>query len=182
MNFKKYNLNTPQQLLDFMQANMQYGFTYRGKVFTGQDIDDNFDKLYKLRLGEDFIKSGYGVCWDYCELGREFFAKTGVQHECYCLESFTSRAEGGPTHTFALYKQGKVWYWFEYAWSDYCGIHKYNTKQEALKDIFAKFAKSNNKKQSEVRLYKTSKVTKRLNSYQFMQHCLNCPKIDIQKL
>ena len=184
MDFKKYNIKTPQQLYDFCCKKLQYGFTYRGKVFTDfePDFQANMDKYYKLRLGEDLIRSGYGVCWDVCELERDFLISAHIPHECYFLESFVSRDEGGPTHTFALYQENGKWYWFEYTWLYYRGIHEFDTKQQALKDIYNKYVDFYDRKLYDIKLYKTDKVCRRLDTYEFVEHCLGGEKIDISKI
>ena len=75
VNFCKLGIETSKDLMNYFDKNMHYGFVYKKKVFTDNepDFQKNMDKFYKLRVGEDFIKSGYGVCWDFCELEREFF-------------------------------------------------------------------------------------------------------------
>lgn len=183
MDFAKFGINNPESLMNFFQENLKYGFVYRKKVFTDlePDFNENFDKFYKLRLGEDFIKNGYGVCWDFCEFERLFFQSLNIPHECYFIESFLNREEGGPTHTFALFKQNVKWCWFEYAWAFYCGIREYETKEEALKDVLCKFNNFFDRRFVDVRLYKTAKVTKRLDAFEFVEHCLNCEKVIIEK-
>ena len=177
--FKKYNITTPQDLMKYFESNMKYGFVYRGKIFTDlePEFQINMDKLYKLRIGEDFIKNKYGVCWDFCELERSFFEYAKIEHKCYFIESFINRDEGGPTHTFALYKHRNKWYWFEYAWQYYRGIHEYNNLDEALQDIASKFKLFFNSQVDNVRLYETKKFTKRVNTFEFVEQCLNANRV-----
>ena len=183
MDFKKIGVSSPQQLFNFMKKNLNYGFTFKGKVFTDDkpDFNDNMNKFYKLRVGEDFIKSGYGVCWDFCEFERLFFEQFNIPHECYFIVNFLTREQGGPTHTFLLFNKNNLWYWIEYAWFNYRGIWQYNSKQEALSDIIDKFMAHNAKKYDHTELYKTSKVNKRLNTFSFCEHCFNGEKLDINK-
>lgn len=108
-----------------------------------------------------------------------YFLANNIEHECYFIESYINRAEGGPTHTFALYQQNDKWYWFEYAWLFYRGIWEYNSKEEALKDVLLKFEKFFDRKLLNIKVYKTDKVTKRLNSFEFVEHCLKGQKIKI---
>lgn len=181
--FEKYNIKTSKDLMQYFKANMKYGFTYRNKIFTDlqPNFQENMDKYYKIRLGEDLIKSGYGVCWDFCELEREFFASKNIPHECYFVESYIDANTGGPTHTFTLFMQGNKWYWFEYAWAYYCGIWEYNSKEEALQDILIKFERFFDKKLINIKIYKTIKVTKRLDAYKFVEHCLSGQKTNFNK-
>jgi hypothetical protein len=62
--FAKLGVNTPEQLLVFLEKNLNYGFTYHNKIFTMQncDLNDMMNKFYKIRLGNNLIKSSFGVC------------------------------------------------------------------------------------------------------------------------
>lgn len=75
MDFNKYKIKTPKQLMEFLNKNLKYGFTYRNKIYTedNPNFNDNMNKFYKVRLKKDFIKSGYGVCWDFCVWAWIFF-------------------------------------------------------------------------------------------------------------
>lgn len=176
-------LKSPHELMQFFKEYFKYGFVYRNKIYTDlqPDFQENVDKFYKIRLGEDFIKHKYGICWDFCECEREFFLKNNIQHECYFIDSMLNFEEG-PTHTFALFKQNKKWYWFEFSWGIYRGIWEYNSKEEALQDILEKFEKFYNNKLTNIKLYKTEKVTKRLNAFKFVDHCLKGEKIELNGL
>ena len=179
MNFKEKGITTPQQLMKFLEKNMKYGFTYRGKVFTDDNADfqENMNKFYKIRLGEDFVKSGYGVCWDFCEFERDFFEEFKISHECYFIYSFINKNEGGPTHTFALYNQNNKWFWFEYSWQNSRGIWEYNSKEEAILDIKKKFFENFYGEIEKVEFYKFEKVNKRLNVFEFVDFCMNGKKL-----
>ncbi len=185
MKFSKYGIYTPQDLMDYLQSNMSYGFTYRGKVFTVEEDPEfqaDMDRLYKIRLGEDFIKNKYGVCWDFCELEREFFIQAKIEHECFFIESFKNKGEDGPTHTFALFKKEDKWCWFEYSWGMYQGVWCYNTKEEALKDIMKKHYDFYNGQFNNLEIYKTKKVTKRLDTIEFVEHCIKSRPLKIKFL
>lgn len=181
MNFKNLNLTTPQKLMEFIKNNLNYGFTYRGKVYTDDkpDFNENMNKFYKLKKGVNFVKSGYGVCWDFCEFERDFFNQLKIKHECYFIVNFLTRSKGGPTHTFLIYEQKGKWYWFEYAWFNYRGIWEYNSKEEALKDIVSKFINLNATNYNHTELYITQKAKAGLDTYNFCEHCFNGQKVGI---
>ncbi len=184
MDFNKYKIKTPKQLMEFLNKNLKYGFTYRNKIYTedNPNFNDNMNKFYKVRLKKDFIKSGYGVCWDFCEFEREFFSSLKIKHECYFIVNFLTRIKGGPTHTFLIYEQNNKWYWFEYSWFNFRGIWEYSSRGEALKDIINKFISLNAQKYNHTELYKTNRITKRLNTFEFCEHCFNQQKIDLNKI
>ena len=181
MKFEDIKIKTPNELMDFLNKNIKYGFTYENKVFLeGEDFGKQMDELYRLRTGEDLIKSGYGVCWDFCEFEREFFEEMKIPHETYFFLSFLSRSEGGPTHTFLLYSQDEKWFWFEYSWQAFRGIWKYDSKEDALADIMNKFCKYNNRPYHHVEVYKTDKAKAGLNTFEFVDHCMSGEKILIK--
>ena len=126
-----------------------------------------------------FIKNKYGVCWDFCELERLFFLQRNIEHDCYFIESCVKGQNGGPTHTFALFKQNNKWYWFEYSWFYHRGIWEYDSKDAALKDILTKYEQFYDNNLVDVNLYKTNKVTKRLGVFEFVDHCTEGRKIRI---
>lgn len=177
--FKELNVQTPKQLFEYLSKYFKYGFVYRNKIFTDDNIDfqKNMDKLYKIRLGKDFIKNKYGVCWDFCEFERSFFIENKIEYSCYFIESILKSKEGGPTHTFLLFKQNGKWYWFEYSWLYYRGIWEYSSQIEAIQDIIEKFKNFYNKKIITINIYKTAKVTKRLDVCEFVKHCTNGNKL-----
>lgn len=182
IDFKKYGIESPQELMEFFEKNMKYGFVYRGKVFTEfePDFQKNMDKLYKLRLGDDFIKNKYGVCWDFCELERAFFENANIQHKCYFIESTINKNEGGPTHTFALFKNKDKWFWFEYSWELERGIHEYKNPEAALVDIVKKFKSFYNNQVHDIKVYETKKFTKRVDTFDFVAKCTHSKQIDLQ--
>jgi len=183
MDFKAKGINTPQELLKFMEENLKYGFTYKEQIFTEDDpnFQEKMDQLYVLKTEEDLIESGYGVCWDACEFERRFCEQNNIKHECFLYLSFLSREEGGPTHTFLLFEQDKKWFWFEYTWSFYKGIWRYNSKDEALQDILKKFCAFNVRTFDRVEIYKTFKANSGLNTYEFIEHCMQGEKVDLKQ-
>jgi hypothetical protein len=132
------------------------------------------NKFYKIRLGNNLIKSSFGVCWDTAEFERLFFEENKIEHHVYFMNTLFNLADGGPTHTCLIYKKNNEWIWFEYSWWSEKGIHKgFKTIQDALKEIKKKFLISHNNRNGKVHLYEYPKVTKRLNAYEFVQkHCL----------
>lgn len=183
MDFKNYNIANSEQLMKFLESNMNYGFIDGDKAYLeNPDFGKQMAQYYQLKTGEDLVKAGYGVCWDFCEFEREFCEQMKIPHECYFLLPFFNSNEGGPTHTFLLLEQDKKWCWFEYAWQTHRGIWEYPTKEAALKDIMAKFCQTNERPYAKVDVYKTAKAKPGLNFFEFIDHCLNGQKIAINHL
>ena len=71
-----HNIKTPEELLDYMKNNIQYGYLgNNGKIYHYNDFD--FDKdwyqEYILENKDDVIKNKVGNCWDQVEFEREWF-------------------------------------------------------------------------------------------------------------
>ena len=168
-------LQTPEELMQFMSANLKYGFVNDDdKVFVTPDELRQMEQHYKIRLGDDLIKNGYGLCWDQAELQRLFFEKNNIPHECYFTANYNSQKRLGRTHTFLLYKDGDKTKWFEHAFGLQRGIHEYDSKQQALDEILCKLIQIAVKEGSEVarvEMFKYPKVTKSLTPSDFIMHC-----------
>ncbi len=173
------NITTPSKFLNYLTTNFNYGFTHKGKIYSPStpNFQREMDNKYKLRIGKNFIKSGWGVCWDFCELERIFFTEKNIKHNCYFIASFVNRAEGGPTHSFLLYTKANKCFWFEFSWEQYRGIWQYNSEEEALKDIITKHKQCCNTSVCE--LYIITKPKQGLNTFEYVEHCINCPNITI---
>lgn len=168
-------INSPQYLLNFLVENMKYGFEYDGKIYTNADRDE-WIKHYKIKLGENLIRTGYGACFDFAEFQRQCFEKWGYEHECYFLRGYRDEQHKDlkalPFHTFLVYNDGNKWKWFEYSFRVFRGIHEYETKAQAIKDVVAKALEYHQCVKDKYDLYKYPKVTKNLTVTQFIKHCL----------
>ena len=79
----KYNLiKTPEELLEFMDNNINYGYLGKNnKVYYFGDVD--FDKdwynEYILESKDDILKTGIGNCFDQTELERCWFLENDYE-------------------------------------------------------------------------------------------------------
>ncbi len=174
--FKELGIKTPYSLLNYLKKYFNYGFVYRNKVFTEteKDFHKKMDIFYKIRLGNDFLKNKYGVCWDFCEFERLFFLEYNIEHNCYFINSKYGE-NNGPTHTFIIYKYESKWYWFEYSWFECLGIWEFDTKENALKTVLKKYKDS--MKVTNIELYKIKQIKKRLNTFEYINYCLKSEKV-----
>ncbi len=183
MDFEKYGINSVPDLLAFMQKNLRYGFTDHGQVYQeGPEFGPQMDQFYKLKTGEDLINSGYGVCWDFCELAREFCEQNNIPHHCYFMLSWLNQQQGGPTHTFLTFEENDKCYWLEYAWQAHRGLWEYPDQATALHDILRKFNATSQQPYARVDLYQTENAPARLNFREFIDHCVQGERIDVQVL
>jgi len=98
--------------------------------------DEYFYDNYKTLNYNEFKKYKCGVCWDYVMYESAYFKKyfSDINYETYF---FLIASDGYySTHTFLLFYLNNNVYWFESSWKPYCGIHKFDSQQDALDYIF----------------------------------------------
>ena len=140
----KYKLiNTPDEFLEFLSENINYGYLGKsGRVFYYDDNDFNdkwFDE-YILQSKDDLLNTGYGNCWDLVELERDWFLSHGYEIKTIYQMVNLDYDNCYPTHSFLVYKdKDGSWNWFEF--SDFInrGIHKFSSFDELLKYKYDKY-------------------------------------------
>lgn len=78
------NIKTPEELLEFMTNNINYGYLGKnGRIYHFDDIDFNPDwyEQYILEDTNELLINLYGNCWDQVEFEREWFLKHGYEIE-----------------------------------------------------------------------------------------------------
>ena len=138
--YKSYN-----DLYDLLST-MKYGYPDKN----GQNIaitdpktfdDDNwFYQNWKLLSPSKMKHCKCGVCYDFVEFEREYLKKRNINSRSFFM-GYQSVGDDfdGPTHTFLVTEDGKYFYWLEYSWYKYKGIHRYNTFEDLLSDVADKF-------------------------------------------
>lgn len=126
------DVRSPEELLQFLNQKIKYGFVKKsnGQILEDQNSKEWRDvwlKEYYLQRPEELLKNKYGVCWDFVELERDWFSKKGYEYRTFYMAVIKKGGSNLPTHTFLVYKDknNNKWYWFEYSWSAYRGIHEY---------------------------------------------------------
>jgi hypothetical protein len=91
----------------------------------------NFTKLQKP---EYTLKHG-GSCHDQTFAELKKLREMGYKPKAKFLMECSDNGQGGMTHSFVYYKDGKDTVWFENAWKDRAGIHKYNSINDIKKEF-----------------------------------------------
>lgn len=132
-------IETPEELLSFMQDRVHYGFIGRHtkKIYSGKnsETDVDFEREYFLQSPQELLASQYGNCWDSAELERQWFTEHGYQPQVYFLMYAKEEGTHLPTHTFVVYEKENKWFWFEHAFHDQHGIHEYASLDDLLIDV-----------------------------------------------
>lgn len=125
-------IGTPQELLDFMASNIEYGFIGKNDQKRHLGEDGDMDQEYFLQTPQELIESGVGVCWDTTELERSWFIKKGYKYKTIFLRF---KNESLPTHTFLAYEKDNRWIWFEHSFGMHRGIHEYESFEDLIVDV-----------------------------------------------
>ena len=140
------NVNTPQELLDFM-GDIEYEWMDKKGNFR-KDFPPEMFTEYSLMSPEEVLKYKKGVCTDQCVFERDWFRKHNYNFDVMSIQVF--RDNDAPGHAFLWYEENSKYYWFEHAWYDEAGIHEYNSYDELINDIKNKFIIQNDIKESEM--------------------------------
>ncbi|MGE5426114.1 MAG: transglutaminase-like domain-containing protein [Bacillota bacterium] len=135
-------IQSPDELLEFMEESLEYGYVGKEshKIISikDPDFDKDFDKEYFLQTPEQLIVSRHGVCWDQVELERRWFSKMNYIFKVYFLMFGEQEVDSLPTHTFLVYKNASKFYWFENSFAAQRGIHGYRDLESLFEDVKGK--------------------------------------------
>ena len=162
----KYKLD----LLMNKMSDINYGYIVDGEnIFKddGTDSKELFHKHYRLLDPATLIKTKHGVCYDQVELERYYLDLDNIKSDTYFIIEYDN--ENSHTHTFLVVADKDKYYWFEYSWQHYRGIHEYNSLDELLRDVKEKF--SLNGLYKDVRLFKYDKPAYGIGVVDFIDHC-----------
>ena len=78
------NIDTPQELLDYMGNNIKYGFITKD----GKKEFNNYSNFYDecmVQTGKEVLITKVGTCWDQVELERMWFIEHGYNIKTYFI-------------------------------------------------------------------------------------------------
>ena len=136
------DIKTPEELLNFMSNNINYGYLGKnGRVYhyDDSDFDSSWYEQYILENKNDILKNLYGNCWDQVELEREWFLKNKYKIKTIYEMVKLDYDNEYPTHTFLIYTDNDYWYWFENADFNNRGIHRFDSYDELLNYQYKKY-------------------------------------------
>lgn len=137
------NINTPEELYEFMDKYIKYGFYGNdGNIYTNDGTEESnvifqnacLDK-YELADKDKVLRYGYGQCFDQTELERFWFKEHNYEFKTIFIWFLFDYDNTYPTHSYLIYKDKETeeFCWFEHADSANKGIHKYKTYIDAIK-------------------------------------------------
>lgn len=135
--------------------------------------EGNFVKDYRMQDKNEVEKHKYSICWDLCELERDFFKKT--KYPFVTIFAVLKKHKRKPCHTFLVFKAEDKFFWFEASWKNMKGLRKYDTFKDVLEDVrnnFGEFTKSNNYNKEEIEFFSYKQPSKRITCNRFYWHCM----------
>ena len=110
-----------------------------------------YTEFDRLQSAEETEKLKSGSCHDQVMYELKQLRKLGIKPDAkFIIEYDPETNQGGTTHSFVYYKDGDNIVWFENAWEDQKGLHKFESEQ-ALEDYIRKNWKtSDNQKYTEL--------------------------------
>ena len=140
---------------------------YGNKYIT---FHDKFKEEYCLQRPEEVLENKMGINFDLVELERDILSTRDVDLRTYLMMS--SSKDEDNSHAFLVYKDDKYYYWYEYSWLKYRGIHRYNNKENLFRDILNKYSKVINCEVEDIKLYMYDKPRYGINYNKFIRHVL----------
>ena len=135
--------------------------------------EGNFVKNYRMQSVNEVMNNTNSICWDLCEVEREFFKKTVYPFVTIFAVLKTQKKK--PCHTFLVFKDNDCFYWFEASWNKMKGIRKYSNFDDILDDVrnnFYEFTKSKDYDKNEIEFYVYKKPINRISCNMFYFHCM----------
>jgi len=174
------NINTPEDLLNFMSKYINYGFiSNEGKRYIESDKFWNRDWYKKciIQSGSGILKTKLGTCWDQVELERKWFKEHNYEFKTIFFWFNLPPTKNRPTHTILAFKNNNKWFWFEHSFFSYRGIYEYDSLKELINDVRTKHLKSaikkgvaNEKDLHSIEAYIYAKPKANLNVTDYLNH------------
>lgn len=178
-----YELKTPEELMDYMKDNFEYGYLDKDNNIHHYD-DPNYDDLdwlniYMLESEEDILETSVGTCFDMTELERSFLERNGYTVHTYFLMILLDYNNPYPMHSFLVYEKDDKYYYFEFSDYDNRGIYEYSNIIELLNDVINKYMKKQEEydiKEEEKKkliITKFNKVKSHSSEEEYINHVLD---------
>lgn len=120
------NINSPEELLDFMNNNFSYGYVdFAGGIHDNFDVDWIND--YCLQIDDDLLKNKVGCCFDAVEFERLWFKKHNYEFITIFEMVKLDYLNNYPMHAFLIYKRDNKWHYFEWADGSNQGIFSFTS-------------------------------------------------------
>ena len=168
--------NRAKQIMNIMKK-IKYGFVDHDNGIH-RTLKDDVENLLKLQSPDELMESKVGLCWDQVELERDLFSSSG--YSCNSFVIVYTDVKRFKNHTFLIYQDRGLYYWFEHAWEKMEGIHVFKTPEEALERVRENFIKEELHGECEeeaLHFFTYSKPKFGISCNEFIQHFLSSDEI-----
>lgn len=140
-----YDIETPEELLEFMNKNLHFGmYGTNKKLYDTSDLDafELASEIYwNLSSPSNTLKNGCGQLFDQVELERDWFVRNGYEYKTIYITFLIKSVNSYPTHAYLAFKKDNKWYWFENCDKSNFGIHEYESLEELITDQMTRHVK-----------------------------------------
>lgn len=121
---KKLDVENADDLLKWMKSKLSYQGVPKEKLLTPEEV----------------LQKRKAHCWEAASFEYKELSRIGFK----CTILYMENEECTATHAAVIYtdKEEKEYFWFEWAWLNYRGIHQFKNKEAAISDITSKFNKA----------------------------------------
>lgn len=161
---KLKEVKTPQELMEFMNENIKYGWIGKDNNIRISSIED-FRTQYRMASMEEILENGIGICFEQVELERKFFNDKNIKTKTYSI--YTSHM----AHAFLYYKIDDILYYkFEHSSLKCRGIFEYKSENELLKAEIISFAQRHKIKNiKKLKLIEYDYITENMDMNQILE-------------
>ena len=137
-----------------------------------EHLKDYKDKYIQQSIDKN-IEDNYAVCWEMCEIQRNFFNKHNIKNKT--IFAYLNNSRNQACHTFSVIFNNNKCYWFEASWQNNKGIHEFDTLEDVLeyyRDNFYDFARSDYDR-SNMLFFDYDGIVPGMRAEEFYMHCMN---------
>ncbi len=170
------DIKTPEELLDFIKKNIEYGYIGKNNnnkyLLSDPKYYEDWLNEYTLQTPQQTLKNKIANCWDYIELARFWFEKNNFKIKTIFIAFFKPKEKTYFTHTFLLYKNNNKWKIFESSFDEVKSFKEYKSRREAINDeikVHCNFFKVN----FFTKVYEYNKPKFGINSLEFCDYIMN---------
>lgn len=180
------NIKTPEDLLEYMSNNIEYGYLGKnGRVYKHDDHDfnDDWESEYVLQGYNDILKTLHGNCFDQVEFEREWFINNNYEVKTFFEMVLLDYKNSYPSHSFLVYKEDNRWCLFENADYNNRGIQKFSSLEDAIKYQHSNYVKDLNEigitseEKTKIILREFNKPNNGLSSNEYLEFVINSKEV-----
>lgn len=166
------NIQTPQDVLDFMNERIKYGWIdINNEIHIGNM--KNFRRLYRTSTLDETLKYGLGTCIEQVWLMKNLLDRINIPSKMFCTriyegKDFNNLEAEEHMHCFVLYYDNNKVFQIEHPNWERVGIYEFNSEFEAISkinDYYVKMAEGKSRPVTEFYNVEPNLSFKEFNEY-----------------